>query len=104
LPHLFIYGGGALVWIACIAAIALATRRRLADLGGSVLRAGPIRLPLGFAISALGTAVIVLAVPTDLTWHAVFGKDLLIWSPPHRARSIRRRRRSSASYSSSRSS
>ena len=83
LSHLFIYGGGALVWIACIAAITLATRRRLADLGGSVLRAGPIRLPLGFAIAAFGTAVIVLAVPTDLTWHAVFGKDLLIWSPPH---------------------
>jgi hypothetical protein len=78
LPHLFIYGGGALVWIACIAAITLATRGRLADLGGAVLRAGPVRLPLGFAISALGTAIIVLAVPTDLTWHAVFGKDLLI--------------------------
>jgi hypothetical protein len=83
LPHLFIYGGGALVWVACVTAIALATRGRLADLGGAVLHVGPLRLPLGFAISALGTAVIVLAVPTDLTWHAVFGKDLLIWSPPH---------------------
>jgi hypothetical protein len=83
LPHLFIYGGGALVWVACVTAITLATRGRLADLGGTVLRAGPVRLPLGFTISALGTAVIVLAVPTDLTWHAVFGKDLLIWSPPH---------------------
>jgi len=72
-----------LVWIACVAAITLETRGRLADLGGTVLRAGPVRLPLGFAIAALGTAIIVLAVPTDLTWHAVFGKDLLIWSPPH---------------------
>jgi hypothetical protein len=83
LPHLFIYGGGFLVWTSDVIAIALATRGRLADLGGIVLRAGPVRLPLGFAVSALGTAVIVLAVPTDLTWHAVFGKDLLIWSPPH---------------------
>ena len=83
LPHLFIYGGGFVVWIADVSAIALATRGRLVDLGGTVLRAGPLRLPLGFALSALGTAVIVLAVPTDLTWHAVFGKDLLIWSPPH---------------------
>lgn len=83
LPHLFIYGGGFLVWVADVAAIVLATRGRLADLGGIVLHAGPLRLPLGFALSALGTAVIVLAVPTDLTWHAVFGKDLLIWSPPH---------------------
>ena len=83
LPHLFIYGAGFLVWVACVGAIVLATRGRLADLGGIVLRAGRVRLPLGFAISALGTAIIVLAVPTDLTWHAVFGKDLLIWSPPH---------------------
>jgi hypothetical protein len=83
LPHLFIYGGGALVWVACVTAITLASRRRLDHLGGIVLRAGPVRLPLGFAISALGTGIIVLAVPTDLTWHAVFGKDLLIWSPPH---------------------
>jgi hypothetical protein len=83
LPHLFIYGGGFLVWVMDVTAIVLATRGRLADLGGIVLRAGPLRLPLGFALSAVGTAVIVLAVPTDLTWHAVFGKDLLIWSPPH---------------------
>ncbi len=83
LPHLFIYGGGFLVWVSDVVAIALATRGRLTDLGGIVLRAGPVRLPLGFALSALGTAVIVLAVPVDLTWHAVFGKDLLIWSPPH---------------------
>jgi hypothetical protein len=83
LPHLFIYGAGLLVWMSCVGAIVLATRGRLVDLGGIVLRAGPLRLPLGFAITGLGTAVIVLAVPTDLTWHAVFGKDLLIWSPPH---------------------
>lgn len=83
LPHLFIYGGGFLVWVSSVTAIALATRGRLADVGGFVGRVGPLRLPLGFALSALGTAVIVLAVPTDLTWHAVFGKDLLIWSPPH---------------------
>jgi hypothetical protein len=83
LPHLFIYGGGFLVWTSDVVAIALATRGRLRDLGGIVLTFGPLRLPLGFALSALGTAVIVMAVPVDLTWHAVFGKDLLIWSPPH---------------------
>jgi len=83
LPHLFIYGAGFLVWVACVGAVVLATRGRLRDLGGIVLRAGPVRLPLGFALCGLGTAIIVLAVPADLTWHAVFGKDLLIWSPPH---------------------
>jgi hypothetical protein len=82
-PHLFIYGAGFLVWLSCVTAIVLATRGRLADLGGIVLRAGPVRLPFGFALCGLGTAIIVLAVPTDLAWHAVFGKDLLIWSPPH---------------------
>lgn len=82
-PHLFIYGGGFVVWAMSIAAITLAWRGHLADLGGFVGRMGRVRLPLGFALCALGTLVIVLAVPTDLTWHAVFGKDLLIWSPPH---------------------
>ena len=83
LPHLFIYGAGFLVWVSCVTAVVLATRGRLADLGGIVLRVGPLRLPLGFALCGLGTATIVLAIPTDLAWHAVFGKDLLIWSPPH---------------------
>jgi hypothetical protein len=83
LPHLFIYGAGFLVWVSCVTAVVLATRERLADLGGIVLHAGPLRLPLGFALCGLGTATIVLAIPTDLAWHAIFGKDLLIWSPPH---------------------
>lgn len=83
LPHLFIYGGGFLVWAMCMLAIGLATTGRLADAGGVILRRGPVRAPLGFALCAFGTLVIVLAVPTDLTWHAAFGKDLLIWSPPH---------------------
>jgi hypothetical protein len=82
-PHLFIYGAGFLAWVSSMTAIVLATRGRLVDLGGVVLRAGPVRLPLGFAMSAFGTAVIVLAVPVDLLWHAAFGKDVSVWSPPH---------------------
>jgi hypothetical protein len=34
LPHLFIYGGGALVWLAVCVAGALMSRGRLADVGG----------------------------------------------------------------------
>lgn len=83
LPHLFIYGGGAVVGAASMLAIALATIGRLADVGGAVLRWGPVRAPFGFALSALGTLVILLAVPVDLAWHEAFGKDVLVWSPPH---------------------
>ena len=83
LPHLFIYGGGTLVGATSVLAIALATTGRLADVGGVVLRWGPVRAPFGFALSALGTLVILLAVPVDLAWHEVFGKDVLVWSPPH---------------------
>ena len=53
LPHLFIYGGGFVVWIADVSAIALATRGRLLDLGGIVLRAGPVRLFIEVAKKAV---------------------------------------------------
>src|SRR3989449_4084547 len=40
-------------------------------------------MPLGFAVTALGIFVIMAGAPVDAWWHATFGKDVLIWSPPH---------------------
>ena len=82
LPHLFMYGGGVLVWIAVMRALVLASRGRLA-VGGPVARVGPIRLPFGFTLAAAGVATVILAAPVDIWYHATFGKDVLIWSPPH---------------------
>ena len=73
-PHLAIYGGvtlagGALaVWI------------------GLAARAGGIRSVVGhppLALAALSVAVTLASGPIDNTWHLAFGRDAVIWSPPH---------------------
>jgi hypothetical protein len=83
LPHLFIYGGGLGVWAAALAGIARATLGRDDEFGGPVLGLGRLRLPFGFALTAFGILVIMAAAPVDAWWHNTFGKDVLIWSPPH---------------------
>ncbi len=83
LPHLFIYGGGGLVWLAVSAACVLATRGRLPDVGGPVAKIGRLRLPFGFALTGLGVITVIAAAPVDIWYHGTFGKDVLIWSPPH---------------------
>ena len=83
-PHTFIYGGGLVVWLAAILAIVLTSRGRLTDLGGPVGRVGPLVLPFGFTVTAVGVFIVVgISAPMDAWWHGVFGKDVLIWSPPH---------------------
>ena len=77
------YIGGLIVWATTVAALVLATRGRLSDVGGPILRIGRLRLPFGFALAAFGVFVVVLAAPFDIWFRAVFGKDVLIWSPPH---------------------
>ena len=44
---------------------------------------GHVRLPFGFALATLGVLIVGAAAPFDVWYHAVFGKDVLIWSPPH---------------------
>jgi len=83
LPHLFIYGGGLGVWAAALAAVARASLGREAEFGGPVLRLGRLRFPVGFTLTAFGIVVIMAAAPVDDWWHTTFGKDVLIWSPPH---------------------
>jgi hypothetical protein len=83
LPHLFIYGGGALVSLAVSAAVALMSHGQLGDIGGPIVRIASLRLPFGFAIAALGVIVVIAAAPVDVWYHGTFGKDVLIWSPPH---------------------
>jgi hypothetical protein len=83
LPHLFMYGGGFVVWAAVATALVLATRESLPEIGGPVWRVGPLRLPFGFTLAAFGIAIVVLAPPVDIWYHATFGKDVMIWSPPH---------------------
>src|SRR5438105_6140581 len=83
LPHVFIYCGGLGVLGAALTSVAHATLGRAEDFGGPMLRLRRLRMPLGFAVTALGIFVIIAAAPVDAWWHDTFGKDVLIWSPPH---------------------
>jgi hypothetical protein len=83
LPHLFMYGGGVVVWVAVTTALVLASRGMLPDVGGPVWRLGALRLPFGFALATLGVLTVIFAAPVDIWYHGYFGKDVLIWSPPH---------------------
>src|SRR5262245_47360930 len=63
LPHLFMYGGGIVVWMAVTLALVLARRGRLAPLGGPVGHAGAWRLPFGFTLAAAGVLTVIGAAP-----------------------------------------
>ena len=70
-PHLFIYGGIAAVGLA----VALWTW-----IG---LRSGKIQRPMLIAIS--GAVLTIASGPIDEWWHVAFGRDAVVWSPPHMA-------------------
>lgn len=82
-PHTLVYGGGASIFFVALAAIAWATVRDAAVFGGRVFRWGRLRVPFGFALTAVGVLAVAGAAPVDAFWHWMWGKDVLIWSPPH---------------------
>jgi hypothetical protein len=73
-PHVAIYGGVATAGGALALWGLLAVRR-----GGA--RAAFRHAPL--ALGLLGVAVTLASGPVDNLWHAAFGRDAVIWSPPH---------------------
>ncbi len=66
-----------------LAGIAGATLGRADEFGGPAFRWGRLRLPFGFALTAFSLVVVMAAAPVDAWWHNTFGRDVLIWSPPH---------------------
>src|SRR5256885_13606278 len=82
-PHLFIYTGVALWGVAALIATVTAMAGR--PIRGRALVLGPLRAELGLALIGLGALVTILAGPFDNLWHAIFGRDVDIWSPPHLA-------------------
>ena len=73
-PHLCVYGGLTLAG-AGLGLWGLLVARRIGLL--RALRHPPLLLGL------LGATVTVAAAPIDNAWHAAFGRDAVIWSPPH---------------------
>ncbi|MDQ2951432.1 MAG: hypothetical protein M3R54_04145 [Chloroflexota bacterium] len=82
-PHLFIYVGVALWGVAALVATATAVAGR--PIRGRALVIGPFRAELGLALIGVGALITILAGPFDNLWHATFGPDVDIWSPPHLA-------------------
>ena len=50
---------------------------RSRKVGWQKLGAGPI------GIAVVGAAVTLRSAPLDEWWHAAFGRDAVLWSPPH---------------------
>lgn len=71
-PHLVLYAGVMLA-VAVVGWWAWQGRRS----GWRPLLSGPI----GMAI--VGAAVVLGSAPVDEWWHRVFGRDAVLWSPPH---------------------
>ncbi|MCV7346035.1 hypothetical protein [Mycolicibacterium rhodesiae] len=74
-PHLALYGGVAVTGLVVVgwALVALVRTRSI--------RAA-LRQP-GLLLAGLGGAVTLAAAPLDAFWHDRFGRDAVLWSPPH---------------------
>lgn len=73
-PHIAIYAGITLAGLALTAWAALAARSSGAK---AIWGHQPLRLAL------LSVAVTLASGPIDNVWHVAFGRDSVIWSPPH---------------------
>jgi hypothetical protein len=73
-PHIAIYGGVMLVGGALAAAILRSARRHGIT--------GALRVPT-IALATTSVAVTLASGPIDNAWHEAFGRDAVIWSPPH---------------------
>src|ERR1022692_2593411 len=82
-PHLFIHFGGILAGAASAWLIFHTTFSR-----SPVERAGAVRIwgfygPLGAFLCCWGGVAMVTSAPFDNWWHAAYGLDVKILSPPH---------------------
>jgi hypothetical protein len=74
-PHAMLYGGVAVAGLVVVAwglRALIRTRSLIA-----VLRHPPLLL------AGLGGAFTLAAAPLDAAWHAAYGRDSVLWSPPH---------------------
>lgn len=74
-PHLLLYGSVAVVGLGVAAWGALVWRRTR-----SLRVALSYRPVLAAGLGALGA---LIAGPIDAGWHAAYGRDAVLWSPPH---------------------
>lgn len=78
-PHLTLYGGVLVSALVLLGWGLLAWRREGWGLGGArrVLGHRPLLL------AGVGGAAVLAAGPIDNVWHVRYGRDAVLWSPPH---------------------
>ncbi|HVF74579.1 MAG TPA: SDR family NAD(P)-dependent oxidoreductase [Acidimicrobiales bacterium] len=78
-PHVALAGGLALIGVAGVLGILLATRAQPTT-GWSI---GRWRVPLGAGALALAGAASMVAFGADEIWHRLYGLDVSMWGPTH---------------------
>jgi hypothetical protein len=73
-PHLAIYGGVSLTGGALGMWVALVIRAQ---------GLAAVRRERALLLALIGVAATLASAPIDNAWHVAFGRDAVIWSPPH---------------------
>jgi len=81
--HMAIYACGVLAAVICAYLILTTTFGRSAQLKAASVNVLGFRAPLGAFIAAWGGIAMLTSAPFDNWWHAAYGLDVKIVSPPH---------------------
>jgi hypothetical protein len=81
--HMLIYFCGVLAGVACGYVILATTFRHSSPLRAISVSMWSFRAPLGAFICAWGGVAMITSAPFDNWWHAAYGLDVKILSPPH---------------------
>jgi hypothetical protein len=82
-PHIAIYLCGVLAGISCGYSILATTLAAAPEARAASVRVWGFRGPLGAFIAAWGGIAMIASAPFDNWWHAAYGLDVAILSPPH---------------------
>ena len=81
--HLMIYLCGVIAFFVCAYLILYTTFGRNAEMKAESVTVLGFRAPLGAFIAAWGGTAMLTSAPFDNWWHAAYGLDVKIISPPH---------------------
>jgi hypothetical protein len=81
--HIAIYLCGVLAGISCLYLILATTFGNFSHLRGTSVSMWGFRGPLGAFMAAWGGVAMLTSAPFDNWWHAAYGLDVKIISPPH---------------------
>ncbi len=82
-PHMLIYLCGVLAGISCGYLILSNSFGRAATAPSASVRLWGFRGPLGAFVCAWGGVAMIASAPFDNWWHAAYGLDVKVLSPPH---------------------